>query len=79
VVVTDQDLKISVDFTQPATLNDGAGTQSDFATLEAAVAAWRELPSAVKIRATVKIFGGPVYRAHQIERLQHRPRQVSAE
>jgi hypothetical protein len=33
----------------------------------------------VKIRATVKIFGGPVYRAQQIERLQHRPRQVSAE
>jgi hypothetical protein len=35
----DGDLKIYVDATRPATLNDGAGRQTDFATLEAAVEA----------------------------------------
>jgi hypothetical protein len=66
--LTYDDLKISVDATRPATLNDGAGKQTDFATLEDAVMAWRALPSAIKIRATVKVIGGPVYWAHQIER-----------
>jgi hypothetical protein len=73
VAVTDE-LKISVDFNRPATLNDGAGSQTDFATLEAALAAWRALPSAIKIRATLKGFGGPVYRAQEIERFQHAPK-----
>ena len=52
--------KIFVDATRPATLNDGAGKQTDFASLEEAVRAWRLLPSVVKIRATVKLIGGPV-------------------
>jgi hypothetical protein len=56
--VTDHDLRIFVDATRPATLNDGVGSQTDFATLEAAVVAWRALPSAKKIRATVKVIGG---------------------
>jgi hypothetical protein len=33
VEVTDDHLKIYVDATRPATLNDGAGNQTDFATL----------------------------------------------
>ena len=70
--MTDQDLRIFVDATRPATLNDGVGSQTDFATLEAAVVAWRALPSAQKIRATVKVIGGPVYTAHQIDRLHVR-------
>jgi hypothetical protein len=41
--------------------------------LEEAVRAWRLLPSVVKIRATVKLIGGPVYRAQHIDRLQYRP------
>jgi hypothetical protein len=73
VAVSDDDLKIFVDATRPATLNDGAGKQTDFASLEEAVRAWRLLPSVVKIRATVKLIGGPVYRAQHIDRLQYRP------
>ncbi len=77
--MTEDVFKICVDATRPATLNDGAGNQTDYATLEAAVAAWRALSSAVKIRATVKVFGGPVYRAQQIERLQYMPNSDAAE
>ena len=69
--MTDDTLKIFVDAARPATLNDGAGKQTDFATLQEAVAAWRALPSAQKIRATVKVIGGPVYAAHQIDRLHY--------
>jgi hypothetical protein len=68
--MTDDDLKIYVDAAQPATLNDGAGKLTDFPTVEEAVLAWRALPSAQKVRATVKVIGGPVYTAHQIERLR---------
>ena len=71
--MTDDDLKIFVDDTRPATLNDGAGKQTDFASLEMAVRAWQLLPSVVKIRATVKLIGGPVYRAQHIDRLHYRP------
>ena len=71
--MSDDDLKIFVDATRPATLNDGAGKQTDFASLEMAVRAWQLLPSVVKIRATVKLIGGPVYRAQHIDRLHYRP------
>jgi hypothetical protein len=77
--MTDEHLEIYVDGTRPATLNDGAGTQTDFATLKAAVVAWRALPSTVKIRATVKVVGGPVFRAQQIERLDYQPKPDTAE
>jgi hypothetical protein len=77
VALTD-DAKIHVDGARPATLNDGPGKQTDFATLEAAVVAWQALPSVVKIRATVKVIGGPVYVAHQIGRLDYGPKPGSA-
>jgi hypothetical protein len=77
--VTGDDLRIFVDATRPATLNDGVGSQTDFATLEAAVVAWRVLPSAKKIRATVKVIGGQVYRAQQIERFHYGPKPDAAE
>jgi hypothetical protein len=77
--MTVDNLKIFVDGARPATLNDGAGKQTDFATLEDAVMAWRALPSAMKIRATVKVIGGPVYTAHQINRLRHAPKPDAAE
>jgi hypothetical protein len=69
-----EDSRIYVDAEQPATLNDGAGKQTDCATLHEAVLAWRALPSAQKIRATVKVIGGPVYTAHQIDRLHYGPK-----
>ena len=65
------DSKIYVDAGQPTTLNDGGGKLTDCATLQEAVLAWHALPSAQKIRATVKVIGGPVYTAHQIDRLHY--------
>ena len=62
------DSRIYVDAAQPATVNDGAGKLTDCATLQEAVLAWHAPPSAQKIRATVKVIGGPVYTAHQIDR-----------
>ena len=76
--MTDE-FKIYVDAARPATLNNGAGKQTDFATLEEAIAAWRALPSAEKIRATIKVICGPVYRAQQIERLHYAPKPDAAE
>jgi hypothetical protein len=71
--VTD-DSNIYVDAARPATLNDGAGRLTDCATLQEAVLAWHALPSAQKIRATVKVIGGTVYTAHQIDRLRCGPK-----
>jgi hypothetical protein len=68
------DSRIYVDAGQPATLNDGAGKLTDCATLQEAVLAWHALPSAQKIRATVKVIGGPVYTAHQVDRLHYGPK-----
>ena len=66
---TSDDYKIYIDAGQPATLNNGAAAQTDCATLQEAVSAWHRLAPEQKIRATVKVIGGPVYRAHEIDRL----------
>ena len=65
------DYKIYVDARQPATLNNGPGATTDCATLQEAVLAWHRLAPEEKIRATIKVIGGPVYRAHEIERLHY--------
>ena len=65
------DFRIYVDAGKPATLNDGAGASTDYATLQEAVLAWHRLPPGQKIRATVKVIGGPVYTAHEIDRLHY--------
>ena len=65
------DYKIYVDAGWPATLNDGAGALTDCATLQEAVLAWKRLAPEKKIRATVKVIGGPVYTAKEIERLHY--------
>jgi hypothetical protein len=62
------DYKIYVDASRPATLNNGAGALTD-STLQEAVLAWQRLPPEQKIRATVKVIGGPVYTVKEIERL----------
>ena len=69
-----EDHKIYVDGGRPATLNDGAGVSTDCATLQEAVLAWHRLASGQKIRATVKVIGGPVYVAREIERLRCGPK-----
>ncbi len=68
------DHKIYIDAGQPATFNNGAGVQTDCATLREAVLAWHRLAPEQKIRATVKVIGGPVYTAHEIERLHYEPK-----
>jgi hypothetical protein len=42
--------------------------------LQEADFAWLALPSAQKIRATVKVIGGPVYTTQQIHRLHDGPK-----
>jgi hypothetical protein len=66
------DYKILVDATRPATLNDGAGSLTDCPTLQEAVLAWHKLAPAQKIRATVKVIGGRVYTAQEIARFHYR-------
>lgn len=68
------DYKIYVDASRPATLNDGAGALTDCATLQEAVLAWHRLAPEQKMRATVKVIGGPVYTAKEIERLHCGPK-----
>ncbi len=50
---------------------------TDCATLQEAVLAWDRLAPEQKIRATVKVIGGGVYRAHEIERLHYEPKLPS--
>ena len=73
-VLMNQDYKIYVDASRPATLNNGAGALTDCATLQEAVLAWQRLAPEQKIRATVKVIGGPVYTAKEIERLHYGPK-----
>jgi hypothetical protein len=68
------DYKIYVDANRPATLNNGAGALTDCATLQEAVVAWQQLAPEQKIRATVKVIGGPVYTAREIDRLHYGPK-----
>jgi hypothetical protein len=70
------DYKIYVDADQPATLNTGAGISTDCATLQEAVLAWHRLAPEQKIRATVRVIGGSVYTAQQIERLHYGPKPM---
>ena len=70
------DYKIYVDADRPATLNNGAGVMTDCATLKEAVLAWRGLAPEEKIRATVKLIGGRVYTAQEIERLDYGPKSA---
>jgi hypothetical protein len=69
-----EDYKIYVDGERPAELNNGAGVLTDHPTLQEAVLAWRGLPPGQKLRATVKVVGGPVYTAHDIDRLHYGPK-----
>jgi hypothetical protein len=66
--------KIYVDNSYLATLNDGVGASTDCPTLQQAVLAWHRLPAGQKLRATVKVIGGPVHTAHEIHRLHYGPR-----
>jgi hypothetical protein len=75
-VTVNDDYKIYVDASQPATLNNGDGALTDCATLQEAVLAWHRLAPQQKMRATVKVIGGPVYTAHEIDRLQYGPSPV---
>jgi hypothetical protein len=64
------DEKIYVDPSRPATLNNG-GALDDCPTLEQAIMAWRRLTPEQKKRATIRVMGGPLYTANEIERLHY--------
>ncbi len=68
------DYKIYVDAGRPATLNTGTGISTDCNTLQEAVLAWHRLAPEQKIRATVRLIGGPVYTAQEIGRLHYGPK-----
>jgi hypothetical protein len=72
--VTGADYKIYVDAGVPATLNNGTGMSTDCPTLQEAVLAWQRLAPEQKIRATVRVIGGRVYRAQEIERFHYGPK-----
>jgi hypothetical protein len=55
----------------PATLNPAAAALTDCANLREAVLTGDRLPPAQKIRAIVKIIGGPVYTALEINLLDY--------
>jgi hypothetical protein len=73
-VAMSEDYRIYVDGEQSATLNDGGGALTDYRTLQEAVLAWRGLRPEQKVRATVKVIGGPVYSAYEIDRLYYVPK-----
>ena len=62
--------KIFADASQPATLRYGAKSV-DCATLGEAVAEWHRLSRSDKAKATIRVHGGTVYIADQIDRLYH--------
>ena len=68
------DYKIYVD----ADRLNGAGVLTDCATLQEAVLAWRGLAPEQKIRASVKLIGGEVFTAQEIERLHYGPKRLDA-
>jgi hypothetical protein len=68
------DYRIYVDANWSATLNNGVGVLTDFPTLQEAVLAWRSLAPEQKIRATIRVVGGPVYTVKQIDRLHFGPK-----
>jgi hypothetical protein len=64
------DDRIFVDASRPATLNNG-GVLDDYPTLQEAIMAWHRLPSEQRKRASIRVMGGPLYTAAEIERLHY--------
>jgi hypothetical protein len=67
--MTDTD-KIYVNGGQPAVLIH-SGRSVDCPTLQEAVLEWHRLPPDVRKHATIKVAGGTVYSAEQIDRLHY--------
>jgi len=65
--------KIYVDASQPATLRH-SGRSVECPTLQEAVIAWRTLPGKDRHQATIRVLGGPLYTADEIDRLYHEPK-----
>lgn len=64
------DEKIYVDASRSATLNNG-GAADDYRTLQDALAAWHRLPPEQRKRATIRVIGGPLYTAAEIDRFHY--------
>jgi hypothetical protein len=67
------DDKIYVDASQPAILQH-AGQSIDCPTLGEAVMEWHRLPANDRAQATIRVRGGTVYAAGEIDRLHHGPK-----
>jgi len=63
--------KICVDASRPATLNNG-GSLDDWPSLQEAVVAWDRLPPEQRKHATIRVIGGPLFTAAEIELLHDR-------
>jgi hypothetical protein len=66
------DDKIYVDASRPAFLQH-SGRSIDCPTLQEAKLAWDRLPENVRAHATIRLRGGPVYTAREIDRLHYGP------
>ena len=71
--MSDNDGKIYVDASQPATLHNGS-TTIPCPTLQEAVLAWYRLPDDERELATVVAADGRIYTAQEIVRLHYRRR-----
>ncbi len=69
--------KIYAEANQRATLRCGKRSIPCF-TLQEAKIEWDKLPPEQKRIATIKMAGGPTYKAEQIERLHYGPKPLGA-
>jgi hypothetical protein len=67
------DDKIFVDASQPAVLQH-AGRSIDYLTLQEAVIEWHRLSAEDRAHATIKVRGGTIYTAREIDRLHYGPK-----
>jgi hypothetical protein len=65
--------KIYVDASQPAVLQH-ADRSVDCPTLQEAILEWHRLPANDHAQATIKVRGGTVYTAKEIDRLHYGPK-----
>ncbi len=63
-----EDGKIHLDGSRPATLHNGA-VSTDFPTLQDAIMAWHRLRPEQAQRASIRIIGGQLYPAAEIRKL----------
>ena len=69
------DQKLPVDAVGPAILLNGP-IWIDCSTLREAVMEWQKLPPERAERASIRLIGGPLYKADEIARLEYRAKST---